>query len=536
MSDTKLIPEVLEKLNSFESQPFLFVGSGVSLRYLNLENWENLLRKFAFMATNEEYAFEQYKNDCEDGLLDNELFPAIASLIEKDFNRTWYKDEKYKDSRSRFKVYIDRGVSPFKLELANYTLNAESKMGNNQLLQNEVALLKQLGDKSIAGIITTNYDKFIETAFSFSKFIGQEELLFNPSQAVGEIYKIHGCCEKPESIVISTNDYDLFNERNAYLAAKLLTIFLEHPIIFLGYSINDPNIQAILKSIVDCLSQEKLQQLKDRLFFIEWEEGHDGYSMSSHSIQFGAHKSLDMTRVTTGSFEKLFYTLLQNKGKYNVKLLRKLKQDVYDLILSEEPKGCIHVANIEDDTQLEQVEVVIGVGINKEIAELGISAPEAEDLYLDIVYGTGAFNSNIDALVEKRVPQLMKRNSNSLPLWKYLSAYSKEIPMSLQEHLKFDLNGFLSQHAISKKETNPLGETSIKELRENFSDEDCLTQILYLQDNQLSPDELLAFLKDFLDTHTDYLKPANKDGKKTNLKKLIKIYDWMKYGDKKNGA
>lgn len=60
---------------------------------------------------------------------------------------------------------------------------------------------------------------------------------------MGEIYKIHGSCNNSESIVITENDYSVYNKRNAYLSAKLLTIFLEHPIIFLGYSLNDSNIK-----------------------------------------------------------------------------------------------------------------------------------------------------------------------------------------------------------------------------------------------------------------------------------------------------
>jgi hypothetical protein len=34
------------------------------------------------------------------------------------------------------------------------------------------------------------------------------------------------------------------------LAAKILIIFLEHPVIFLGYSISDKNIENVLKAIV----------------------------------------------------------------------------------------------------------------------------------------------------------------------------------------------------------------------------------------------------------------------------------------------
>ncbi|MBW2186025.1 MAG: hypothetical protein JRG71_06365 [Deltaproteobacteria bacterium] len=77
---------ILQRLKKSNHLPMLFIGSGLSMRYLGLENWEGLLRKFASLAADDEYAYEIYQEqarglDCREGQL-----PKVAELIERDFN------------------------------------------------------------------------------------------------------------------------------------------------------------------------------------------------------------------------------------------------------------------------------------------------------------------------------------------------------------------------------------------------------------------------------------------------------------------
>ncbi len=88
----------------------------------------------------------------------------------------------------------------------------------------------------------------------YKTYVGQNELIFSAIQGIAEIYKIHGSIENPETIVINEEDYDEFQNKAAYLTSKLLTIFMEYPIVFLGYSISDANILRILHEIVNCLT------------------------------------------------------------------------------------------------------------------------------------------------------------------------------------------------------------------------------------------------------------------------------------------
>ena len=111
---------ILRLLKKTDHLPMLFVGSGMSIRYLGLENWKGLLRKFARLATDNDYAYEMYEQqakglECKDGLL-----PKVAELIERDFNVRWFRDEQFRESREQSADEISRSVSPLKIEIARY--------------------------------------------------------------------------------------------------------------------------------------------------------------------------------------------------------------------------------------------------------------------------------------------------------------------------------------------------------------------------------------------------------------------------------
>ncbi|HFM5027939.1 TPA: SIR2 family protein, partial [Escherichia coli] len=112
---------------------------------------------------------------------------------------------------------------------------------------------------NIDGIITTNWDVFLETLFpKFTTFIGQDGLITGRSHGIAEIYKIHGCCTEPNSLILTSSDYDKYRKKNPYLSSKLLTMFIERPVIFLGYSLTDEHIAEILEDIVSCFPDASL--------------------------------------------------------------------------------------------------------------------------------------------------------------------------------------------------------------------------------------------------------------------------------------
>jgi len=520
--------KLAEQLKTCESMPFLFIGSGIAQRYLKTESWEALLRHFAKDAKPDvKFAYELYQNKhLTDGEKPGAYFPKIATAIENDFNEIWLTGEKWKDSRERNADFIGK-VSPFKIALAEHFETKQLEKFYRKPMNEEIDLLKLMGEKSVAGIITTNYDRLLEQLFpDFRVFIGQEELLFSNPQNIAEIYKIHGCCTNPASLVINEYDYEKFRQKNAYLAAKLLTIFVEHPIFFLGYSINDRDIEETLQSIVECLPDEKLSVLKNRLFFVEYDQKSQTPDITPFEKVFsGGH--VGMTKITTADFAPIFNIILQNKSKYPAAVLRKLKEEIYRLVLTNDPKGKLFVRPFNDIYESDDIEIYAGVGILGEVGVKGYNPISADDLFEDIVLDNlkdKGFD-NLAFIVEKSLPRLIRDHNHSIPIYKYLGQYSFPLPGVIKSEIKTSFDDFIN--ASLKKSRNRNRYHSIQEI-ESVPFPQNLSAIAYLTQDEINLEDLGGFLEKLFKEKLEILKDADVN-LRSNVKRLIKIYDWLKY-------
>lgn len=548
MAIEETLSELIKHVNT---SPFLFMGTGLSIRYLGAQSWEGLLRDLARKTRQNEYAFEQFRESAKAEVANekNVLFPKIASLIEREFNQIWLSNSEYAHKRTIYKHCIQQGISPMKIEISDYLRELTLLNSQNAFLVEEINSLRKIGEKSISGIITTNYDNLLENIFSeYTSYIGQSQLIFSPIQGIAEIYKIHGCCSEPGTIIINEDDYQNFNDHNAYLSAKLLTIFLEHPVIFIGYSLNDDNIRKILSSISFCLSQEQLSELRNRLIFVEWNNTDQPDAVTPYSISFENSKSIEMTRIFVNDYRKIYNVLLNSKVKsrYSVSLLRKLKKDIFDLVLSNDPSGNLKVispfskyTNCSNDV----FEYVIGVGVSHEFGIKGLIGICAEDVFRDIVFDDFAEYPDFDLelFVTKALPELLSRNTNSIPIYKYIklaleSGMAREnIPNTVQSLIKDDLDGLLS-NTIRKDKLRLrriVHGATVNTLRSDFDDMKCLYLICLLDQDNIDIDDLHSFLAETLTKYSTILSKDNpdnyKDNYRTDLRRLIKIYDWLNY-------
>lgn len=522
------IVNIKDVFKDFDTAPVLFIGAGLSRRYLGLGSWEGLLREMAKLVKDNELAYEMYSRKAKNlGYKAGEL-QKIAELIEYDLSEIWFEDEKFKDSRERYKEDALKGVSPLKIEIAKY-IEDNSKEYLEEYSE-EIQMFKKIGEKSVASVITTNYDSFIERNLTnFKKYIGQEELIFSNIQGVGEIYKIHGCSSEPESIVINEKDYLEYEENNPYLAAKILTIFLEHPIVFLGYSLSDKNIRSILKSIVKCLSKEKLEMFKKRLVFVEWNNTENKDEISTHSISFDDDKSLEMTRVYIKDYSALYKQMLNNKFKYNTSVLRRLKEEIYDLVLTNEPTTKMKVVGINDDTNLENVEFVMGVGILSNFGMKGYSGIKVKEIFEDVLFNNRDFDAKL--VVNETLPNLIKHNNRSVPIYKYIQGLSvDDMPNVVSSEIKDEYNGLLSRSILNNKKRKDYIEKSLEDLISNYSEDPkkVLELIPFLKKDNINIEDLGEFLREYFINNPNIFEEKNS----SNFRRAVKLYDWLKFYDK----
>ncbi|WP_298157160.1 SIR2 family protein [Flavobacterium sp.] len=513
--------ELLEHLQKFSTNPYLFVGSGLSRRYLSLPTWEALLIDF-FNKSEIKEEFEYYQSKSNGNL------PMLATILAGEFHEVWWKSEKFKESRFINKIIAKEKTNiPLKIEISNLIMQIQK---SDRINDKEIQFLKTA---VIDGIITTNWDQFLESNFlDYKVFIGQQELLFSESISIGEIYKIHGCISQPHSLIVTDEDYNDFNDRNPYLAAKLLTIFVEHPVIFIGYSLSDENIQQIIDSIVKCVDTKNLDKLKDRLIFIEWEK--DAlFEMKDSTIKLPENKVLPIKLIKTDSFEPIFETLSTLKRQIPVKILRKLKNSVVEFVKSSKPKSKIYIQDIDLITDDTKVEYAIGVGIaSKLISAQGYRAIQSIDIIEDVLFDNKNYDS--DQLIDNTFPSMLKGNI-FMPIFKYLRAANLLSKNGLLNtnginnlKTKFKLkanapNCFLPSGSYLKKQSEiRRNHKDIKSIIKAFDKKHALLFIPLLEHKNMDLNDLRKFLLPCF--NDENLK------KETSFRKLVCLYDYLKYG------
>lgn len=328
-------------------QPILFIGSGLSKRYFRGPNWIELLDTLANACPNIDKEIAFYRQTHGDPIDIGEVFAEKFMDWAWDKGRKSFPKKLFESPDSQ--VFIKHFVCEhFKKLTPNAITGVKPKA-----LQKEIKLLQDIRPHAV---ITTNYDTFLETVFPDHEPVVGQQILRTSFSSVGEIYKIHGCVSDPSSIVLTRRDYDEFLRKKKYLSAKLLTYFAEHPLLFIGYSAEDPNIKAILADIDEILAAN--EQLVPNIFILLWNDQFDKLESFQREkvISVGEGKSIRIRSIIANSFDWVFESF-SSKGELeqvSPKVLRAILSRTYEMVRHDIPKKTIEVdysmlAKIVDD-------------------------------------------------------------------------------------------------------------------------------------------------------------------------------------------
>lgn len=332
-----VVDDIETCLDSMGCQPILFIGSGLSRRYFNAPSWEELLKIMAEKCPLIDKDFAYYKQSYKDPIKIGSVFAELYKEWAWGEGKDQFPEELFTESNNS-DVYIKHSISEYLQTL----LDVNWIDALDQELKDEINSLKKISPHAI---ITTNYDYLIEKIFpDFESVIGQKILRAN-TFSIGELFKIHGSISEPNSLVLTSNDYQEFSKKKKYLSAKLLAFFAEHPLLFIGYSASDPNIQEILSDIDEILTVDN--SLIPNIYILERDEAinENDYPQREKTIVIDESRNIRVKSISTSCFKWVFESFINNGTiePINPKLLRSLLARTYDLVRHDIPRRTVEV-------------------------------------------------------------------------------------------------------------------------------------------------------------------------------------------------
>ncbi|VEE05696.1 SIR2 family protein [Neisseria animalis] len=351
---------VQEFMSTYTNHPVLFIGAGMSLRYLeNSYTWDGLLSKIAFGLFGDDREYLNIKSrNVENG---NFKYEAIAEELQKKFDEVLEKDPdgNFQDINNEFfnSMRLGKPSSRFKIYISKLLTELKYRKNTNIELEE----LKK-ARKNVGSIITTNYDKLAQDIFEFNPLIGNDILLSNP---YGSIYKIHGCVDNPSKIIITKTDYEKFKEKYELIRAQLLSLFIHNPIIFLGYNVGDENIKEILKTIFTYVepNSDTARKIRSNFLLVEYEAGSANQDIVEHDIDIEGFATIRINKIKTDDFSQIYKALASLTLPISAMDVRKFQSIAKEIYAG----GSIKVNFTEDMDSLNNSDKVVAIGSSKTI-------------------------------------------------------------------------------------------------------------------------------------------------------------------------
>lgn len=515
--------EIHDFIAQFKTHPILFVGSGLSRRYLNnYPQWNELLSNISIDIWGDDSVYLEL----------SEKYNFDPTLIANDYEELFRKEVKNNPKFDKIKKQNEENIrnrkiiSPFKIYISNIFSNLEYR----EDLRDEILLFKSLFN-SIKSIVTTNYDGMLEDLFNFNKLIGNEIIL---SKQYGSVYKIHGCYTEPSKIIFTKKDYDNFNPKNKLILAQLISLFIHSPVIFLGYGTNDENVNSVLETIFTYIgnNQGLRNKIKDNFLLVEYSEGSDNTIVSNFdkTLESGVH--LSFNKIATDNYSAIYNSIINSPCCIEAGILRLVDDLMERVFIDSKDKNNAQTINFffDDISMTNPSDYVLGILKKKDVSQVKESI-----IYKDkkVAICADEFIINYFDIIEKEDIETIKLIDSLQP--------------KVSKNQNFPIFGFSE---IASNSINPIRLDSalrLKDIQENvitkFIDKIGCSYNTHNDINSIFSDNAIAKTskhlaiiqnvwneKINLSELEHYLKNYNENKKDSNYRRLVTLYDYMKYG------
>jgi hypothetical protein len=322
---------IRDTLDLLQCQPIFFVGSGIPKRYFKAPGWLELLKIVAKRIGIDDAEFNYMLQKCDGGAI-----PLGQSLQDNAFEWAW-KRGKPQFPKEYFETEVHRSCFLKHLACREIASLQPKKTQIAKLpLFEEIELLKATNPHAI---ITTNYDNFMEQIFEgYEPIIGEKVIRYNLNM-IGEIFKIHGSTDDPQTIVLTSDDYDNYRQKKKYISAKLLTYLAEHPVFVFGYGFGDPNVTEIIEDVGEIIGGE--ERFISNIFYVQWDPSvQKSTSFREEYVVGTGDRQYRVRAIVADEFSWIYKAISQEReiGSINVRTLRAIASRMYKIIRTDIPR------------------------------------------------------------------------------------------------------------------------------------------------------------------------------------------------------
>ncbi len=427
MFEQKIHP--LEKLINEKRMPILFIGSGISRRYLDFCTWDALLEDIASIMGIDRFQLNGIKKMIESEHPDVNIYPLLASNLsermvdmigEKTLTRNDFPNMSKKDWE------LMETIDPFKVTVCSFL--KDGKLTTNADRATELESFRKLSSK-IPAVITTNYDNFLEKEIftDFNTLVYPDDYYFSGSEGYGEILKIHGTVDNPDSIVITAKDYEKLQKDSKVVLSRLTYLLCYHPVIFIGYSLRDDEIYNLIYDLVSSLKKTDIEKIRGNIIKVHVSDRLKKSIWKPEIIDSG-NKRIEIINLEVPTPEVLFRYIDRFTPVASPIEIKRYKDMISEIVLSTGPTSkritMINESGISSMTSKDYAVLFGDAGSINSIMK-GITGYDISDVLKDVLMDRkGLLDNSKPAFIEWVSQKRICSGDKYIPLFHYYLKYN----------------------------------------------------------------------------------------------------------------